>query len=220
MAVALFDFDKTLIDRNSGHLWLRAEVRAGRVRSVDAAWAVYWFLRYALGMSDGLDQAFSQAVATYAGMPAEELERRSRAFFAAELVQRLRPGAEEALRRHRAQGDRVAIASSTTQFIALAAMEAWDLELAACTEIEVVDGVISGGIVSSALGAHKTTRVEEWARREGVRLDEMTFYTDSATDADLLERVGQPVVVHPDRRLRRLARERGWPVRDWGESSS
>lgn len=219
MAVALFDFDKTLIDKNSGHLWLRSELRAGRVSRSDAIWAVYWFVRYALGMSEGLDQAFARAVATYTDTPEQDLAARSQAFFERELVHRLRPGARAAIEQHRQAGDRVAIASSTTQFIARDAMRAWGLELAACTEVEVRDGTITGAIASSALGVHKTARVLEWARAEGIALSEVTFYTDSATDADLLERVGKPVVVHPDRKLRRQALDRGWPIVDWGKST-
>jgi phosphoserine phosphatase len=38
------------------------------------------------------------------------------------------------------------------------------------------------------------------------------FYTDSITDLPLLERVGHPVAVNPDPRLRRLARKRCWPI--------
>lgn len=216
MGVALFDFDKTLIDVNSGHLWLRAELRAGRVGARDALWAIYWFLRYSAGHERGLDQAFARAVATYRGTPDEELASRSRAFFARSLRHRLRPGAEAAIERHRAAGHRVALASSTTQYLADEAMKAWGLELAACTRIEVTAGRVTGRVAASALGTNKTARVLEWAAANDVNLADVTFYTDSATDADLLDRVGSPVVVHPDRRLRAIAAARGWPVEHWG----
>jgi len=216
--VALFDFDKTLVSVNSGHLWLRAELRAGRVGARDAAWAVYWFTRYHLGLGDGLDQAFAQAVANYAGTPDQELAERSRRFFMDKLRARLRPGARAAMDRHREAGDRVALASSTTQYIADEVTRTWGLETAAFTRLEVQDGALTGRVASSALGRHKTTRVLEWARAEGVDLADITFYTDSMTDADLLARVGRPVAVHPDRRLRRLAAARRWPVEDWGRS--
>jgi phosphoserine phosphatase len=37
-------------------------------------------------------------------------------------------------------------------------------------------------------------------------------YSDSVTDLPLLEVVGHPRVVNPDRALRRIAAARGWPV--------
>ena len=37
-------------------------------------------------------------------------------------------------------------------------------------------------------------------------------YSDSATDLPMLEAVGHPVAVNPDRALAREARERGWEI--------
>ena len=54
--------------------------------------------------------------------------------------------------------------------------------------------------------------LERFAAEHGVDLAASFFYTDSVSDLPLLERVGQPVAVNPDPRLRRLARRRGWPI--------
>lgn len=216
MALALFDLDRTLIDVNSGHLWLRHEIREGRVGMRDALWAVWWFGRYALGLGAGLDKAFDQAVAAYAGTPDEVLRARSEAFFDSVIAPRLRPGARVALDKHHEAGDRVALASSTTQYLAHRACAEWGLDLAAHTQLEVDDGVVTGRIAALALGHHKTDRTLEWAEAEGIDLSTATFYTDSATDADLMERVGTPVAVNPDRRLRKVAQAKGWLIEDWG----
>jgi len=47
---------------------------------------------------------------------------------------------------------------------------------------------------------------------EGFDMLECTAYSDSHTDLPFLEAVGNPVAVNPDRELRRIARDRGWPV--------
>jgi len=39
-------------------------------------------------------------------------------------------------------------------------------------------------------------------------------YADSYCDLPLLERVAEPVAVRPDRRLRRIAEQRGWEILD------
>ncbi len=46
----------------------------------------------------------------------------------------------------------------------------------------------------------------------GLDLTESWAYSDSATDLPMLEVVGHPVAVNPDRALRRIAQMRGWPV--------
>lgn len=218
MGVALFDFDRTLIDVNSGTLWLRHEVRAGRVTWRDAVWATWWFTRYHLGLASGLDVAFEQAVAAYKGMTDTQLRELTRAFFDQQIVTRLRPGARQALDRHRAAGDRIALCSSTTQYLAELACETWGMEVAARTELDVQDGVLTGRIRSLALGDHKTARTLEWAEAESVDLADCTFYTDSFTDLKLMQAVGIPVAVHPDRQLSRMARRSGWRIADWGRA--
>ena len=61
---------------------------------------------------------------------------------------------------------------------------------------------------------------EAYARARGVSLADCWFYTDSYSDLPVLERIGHPVVVNPDPRLRREAERRGWPVEFWGEALS
>ena len=48
---------------------------------------------------------------------------------------------------------------------------------------------------------------------EDLDLAESFAYSDSITDLPMLEAVGHPVVVNPDRELRRIAVERGWEIR-------
>ena len=52
MSVAFFDFDKTLIERNSGSLWLKHELREGRISRWTGLRAGWWLARYSLGFTD------------------------------------------------------------------------------------------------------------------------------------------------------------------------
>ena len=54
--------------------------------------------------------------------------------------------------------------------------------------------------------------LEELASAQGLDLARSTAYSDSHTDLAFLEAVGHPVAVNPDRALRRVVRERGWPA--------
>ena len=218
MGAAFFDLDRTLVDTNSGGLWVRAEWRAGRLGSWDLARAAWWLGRYHLGHADGLDAVLRHAAARLAGTAEAELAARVDAWFAAEVVARLRPGAAAALARHRAAGDRLVIATTSTQFVARAACAAFGLEVALATTLEVVDGRLTGRIADAALGDGKTVQAARWAAAAGIPMSACTFYTDSFADLGLLAAVGRPVVVAPDRRLAAEARRRGWPIEDWGDA--
>jgi HAD superfamily hydrolase (TIGR01490 family) len=213
--LVLFDLDRTLIDVNSGALWIVAEWRAGRISWRQLAFASYWLGLYSLGREGGLEEAINAAVTALVGADEAELEARVRAWFERDIRHRTRPGAVEAIRRHREAGDTLVIATSGTTYAAEAAAEAWGLDAVVATRLEAVDGRLTGRIARSCVGASKATAVEEWVRGEGHDLASAVFYTDSATDLELMLRVAEPVAVHPDRVLRRIASQRGWPIERW-----
>ena len=66
-----------------------------------------------------------------------------------------------------------------------------------------------------AYGPYKADLIRDVAVRDGVDLDASFAYSDSYTDLPMLEAVGHPVAVNPDRTLLRVARERGWDVQDF-----
>ena len=84
------------------------------------------------------------------------------------------------------------------------------------SELAVDNGCLTGKLaLPLCYGVGKLTRCQAFATELGVSLAHATFYTDSISDLPLLEAVGRPVAVNPDRRLRRLATRRGWPVETW-----
>jgi phosphoserine phosphatase len=62
------------------------------------------------------------------------------------------------------------------------------------------------------IGPGKVSKAEAFAMEHEVDLEQSYFYGDSVTDAPMLDRVGHPRVVNPDPGLRKIARERGWPI--------
>eukprot|EP00741_Cyanophora_paradoxa_P010624 tig00020537_g10268.t1 len=219
LRVALFDLDRTLIDCNSANLWLMHEIKEGNVKVRDAVRGAYWLIKYRLGHG-GAEKPYAEAVAKIAGQKEADLSLRAKVWFDHRVRPRLRPGAVEAIRQHRANGDRLVLATSSTLYAAEAALEHFGLDEAICTTFELdEERRFTGRIASFAYGDAKAERVREWAAREAVDLADCVFYTDSVTDLDLLEIVGSPVVVNPDHRLRKIARERAWPIVDWGLSS-
>jgi HAD superfamily hydrolase (TIGR01490 family) len=216
MSVALFDLDRTLVDVNSARLWIRHEWDQGQLTTRQLGWATWWLLKYSLGFGRDMVDAYQQAVATLKGREEAELARQTREWFDERVRGHLRPGARAALARHREAGDLLVVATSSSTYAAGAARDAFGLDEIICTVFEVVEGRFTGSVAVSAYGDAKADRVREWAEDRGIDLDRCTFYTDSMSDLAALEIVGNPVVVNPDRRLERVARERGWEIVDWG----
>ncbi len=80
------------------------------------------------------------------------------------------------------------------------------------TRMGVTDGRYNGEVEFYAAGPSKVDGGRRAGQGARLRPRRLYAYSDSFTDVPLLERVGHPTVVNPDRALRRLALENGWPV--------
>ncbi|MCW2868479.1 MAG: family hydrolase [Marmoricola sp.] len=80
------------------------------------------------------------------------------------------------------------------------------------TRLEVRDGRYTGEISFYAYAENKASEIRRLADERGYDLARCWAYSDSVTDVAMLEAVGHPHAVNPDKDLRRIARERGWPI--------
>lgn len=216
--IAFFDFDRTLIASNSGALWLRREFQLGHITPLQAARAGTWLMRYQLGFA-ALEDAIERAIASLEGSKEQDLRERTVRFYETQVRPLYRPGARKALEDHRRAGDRLVLLTSSSLY--LSELVARDLRLDAvlCNRFEVDERGLHTGRTMGVLcfGKGKLLHAEEFARGQGMQLTDSAFYTDSFADLPVLEVVGRPVAVNPDRRLRKLARRRGWELVDWGK---
>jgi len=131
----------------------------------------------------------------------------------AELVQPYAPGV---LAEHREQG-RLLVLTTTTPvdlITPFASMLGFDHVLA--TRYASADGHYTGGIDGDFVwSTGKLAAVRRWAGASAVDLGASHAYSDSVFDLPLLNAVGCPHAVNPDRRLHAVARVRRWPVERW-----
>ena len=112
---------------------------------------------------------------------------------------------------HRQAGDRIYIVSAAPEEIVLplADLLGVDGAIASRGEIDESDRY-TGEMAFYCYGPNKAVAIRELAERSGIDLERSSAYSDSATDVPMLEAVGHPVAVNPDRALAKVAAERGW----------
>jgi phosphoserine phosphatase len=79
----------------------------------------------------------------------------------------------------------------------------------------VENGAYTGDIAFYAYGEGKAEAMRELAAEHGYDLATSYAYSDSMTDLPMLEAVGHPTAVNPDKALRKAAVERDWPIREF-----
>ncbi len=80
------------------------------------------------------------------------------------------------------------------------------------TRAKIEDGKYTGELDFYAYAEGKREAIQEETERLGIDLAESYAYSDSITDVPMLETVGHPHAVNPDKELRKIAEEREWPI--------
>jgi HAD superfamily hydrolase (TIGR01490 family) len=211
---AFFDLDRTLLRRSSALALAGSFRERGLISRRQMLRAAGWQLLFVTrGAShEAVRRAAEDGLRILAGYTPEEL----RELVADAMEPILRPLVyAEPLRlveQHHSRGEPVYIVSASLQEIVDAIAFDLGFDGALGTICEVKDGKYTGRSVRSLHAEAKAECVRELAEQEGFDLAECTAYSDSHTDLPFLEVVGHPVVVNPDRSLRRTAAKRSWPV--------
>lgn len=118
------------------------------------------------------------------------------------------------IRDHQAAGRKVFIVSASPEEIVapLARYLGVDEAIASRAELDA-EGRYTGEVEFWSYGPYKADAMRAVAEREDIDLEASFAYSDSATDLPMLEAVGHPVAVNPDRELARVAKARDWEVR-------
>jgi HAD superfamily hydrolase (TIGR01490 family) len=213
-AAAFFDLDHTLIRRASVLALAGTFRERGVVSRVDMAKAGLWQLLFTMRGADDetLRRAAEAGMRFLKGYSVDDM--RELVGGAMETV--LRPLVYEEpiqlVEQHRARGDCVYIVSASLQEIVDLIAADLKFDGAVGSTGEIIDGVYTGRAIRGAHGKAKAVAVREIAEAHDIDLSISTAYSDSHTDCPLFEAVGHPIAVNPDRKLRRIARRRGWPI--------
>jgi HAD superfamily hydrolase (TIGR01490 family) len=211
---AFFDLDKTIIAKSSTLAFSREFQAGGLISRRAMLRSVYAQFVYLIGGADHDQMEKMRAFMSQlcAGWDVETVNQ----IVADALHNIVEPlvyeEAVELIEEHHAAGRDVIIVSTSGSEV----VEPIGLMLGAdkviATRMEVVDGQYTGNITFYAYADNKATAIRDLARERGYDLAGSYAYSDSATDVPMLEAVGHPHAVNPDRDLRRVAREREWPV--------
>ncbi|KJF18905.1 MULTISPECIES: HAD-IB family hydrolase [Acidithrix] len=114
---------------------------------------------------------------------------------------------------HKKNGDLVFIVSASPSEIVVPLGErlAVDGVIATISKVDA-DGRYTGEMEFYAYGPYKAEAMQKLAEEYGFSLEESYAYSDSYTDLPMLEAVGNPVVVNPDRVLAKIAKDRSWKI--------
>jgi len=211
---AFFDLDKTIIARSSALAFSRPFYRGGLINRRSVLRSAYAQFVFLVGGADHdqMERMREYLSALVVGWPVSTV----REIVAETLHTIVDPlvyaEAVRLIEEHHLAGRDVVIVSSSGQELVEPIGLMLGADRALGTQLQVVDGRYTGEITRYLYAEGKAHAIAELAQLEGYDLSRSYAYSDSSTDLPMLEAVGHPYAVNPDRALRREAAERGWPV--------
>jgi HAD superfamily hydrolase (TIGR01490 family) len=213
---AFFDLDKTVIAKAAMSALRRPLYAEGLLNKRSIARAVFTHLVYLhLGASDQrLMRVRDSLLRLTKGWRREQVLAIVEETIEEAVEPIIYQEALDLIEGHRAAGRLVVIVSASPEEIVqpLGRYLGVDTTIASRAAIDA-EGRYTGAMAFYAYGPYKAQAMQEIAERTGIDLAASYAYSDSYTDVPMLEAVGHPVAVNPDRVLARLARDRSWEVR-------
>jgi HAD superfamily hydrolase (TIGR01490 family) len=211
MGGVLMDVDGTLLEGpSSERRFVRYLIQARYLGAQQVASALAF---YALWWSKYGTQVGKKNKAYLAGLDVGPIEEMAAKFVHQDLSKRVRPSMLERIRKHQWAGQPVALLTGTPDFIARPLAAQLGVAALSATQCAQQDEVFIGcPPLVHPFGDGKLQSALALCAELKVPLEECVAYADSYYDLPLLHRVGIPVAVHPDRRLRQMALREGWGI--------
>ncbi len=213
---AFFDLDKTVIARASMVAFGPSLHREGLLSRWLVARALYAHFVYAYFGADEKRMARmrTSALRVTTGWEQARIAEIVRDALEQVIDPIVYDEALELIRNHQALGRKVIIVSASPEEIVAPLSQYLGVDEAIATRAQLdADGRYTGEVEFYSYGQAKVEAMERIAERDGIDLAECWAYSDSATDLPMLEAVGHPVAVNPDRELLRAAKRNGWEIR-------
>lgn len=202
---AIFDVDRTLIRFPTERLFFLYVIRRGRLPWRRALIYLTELLRFPEDRF--INKAYLQ------GLPWTEVQRLALACYQEWLKPRLSPRGLARLQWHRRQGHQTVLLTGSLACLIQPLQTDLQADWLIATQLETNNGFCTGRIVGThPRGPHKLRLITELASQAGFSLAQAFAYADHASDLPLLEKVGHPIAVNPDRTLKKVASQRSWPI--------
>lgn len=214
---AFFDLDKTIIATSSAFAYGREFLSNGLISRQEAFEIYRTKAAYMLvgQSSEKMDTTRDTLARMIEGWDVEDVERITADAMRTVVTPAIYAEARELIDWHHKQGHEVTIISASARILVEPIARELGIDNVVATELEVENGALTGRVTRYLKGDAKADAVRECVAEAGYDLEASYAYSDSATDIPMLELVGHPVAVNPDRALKKHAAANDWQVRSF-----
>lgn len=213
--LAIFDLDYTLTRKGTWGRFIATMMRGRPLAIPGLLWAAGWTqLKYKRGEVPRKEVKRAMMRRSIMGLLRSDLEAAADQFVAEDMRNGMDMRVLSALKNHQANGDVVLIASAAVDLLVDRYEVALKADGSVSTEMQwSKDGRLTDQFkTENCYGAEKMKRIAAWIEAQELNPTRVTAYSDSASDAPLLEFADKAVMVRPSRKAKRYANRKGFEI--------
>lgn len=217
-AAVFFDVDGTLVHTTIAHYY--AFFRRARMPGwLGTIWYAGYVARCAYYLVlDKINRSMMNRVfyRSYRGLASAEIRGLCERCYREVMRPRMFAEGVATVQSHREAGREVVLVTGSLDFIIEPLAKELGIESIVASRLIEHEGVFTGELEGPPIGEEeKARRMRQFAQDHSFDLARSYGYGDSIADLPMLEAVGNPVAVNPDKHLAAVAAQRGWPVERW-----
>ena len=206
-----FDVDGTLVKGQTQEILVRYLYKEGKVKFFFFIKIFLWFLIYKLNLVRDVFTIRKKTFENFAGWKVTEFETLVEECFEKEIKPRIFPEGLKLIQLYKRENYEIILTSASLSNVVEVLREELGTTFTLSTKLAVEKGRFTGKISGLiAYGENKVKMAKELVHTNKMSLEGSYAYTDHISDLPLLELVDNPVVVNPDRKLRKIAMKNNW----------
>lgn len=208
-----FDVDNTLVKGQTQQILVHYLYKKGKVNSLFFLKIFLWFLLYKLHLVKNVFTIREITFESFAGWKVSEFDGLVKDCFEKEIKRRIFPQGLKLIQLHMKENYEIILTSASLSNIIEFLREYFGTRFTLSTKLAAQDDKFTGKVFGRvAYGENKANMAKELIQRYDLSLKGSYAYADHISDLPLLQLVDNPIVVNPDRKLKKIAMKRNWQL--------
>jgi HAD superfamily hydrolase (TIGR01490 family) len=211
--IAFFDVDKTLCDCYCGFYTTIELIRRKIIKKRHLLKALFYNAMGRMYLKADIRRMYEIAISDMAGSHIDYILDIGRFTFDRQVKPKMYTEGIEEIERRRREGYVIALISSGPYMLIKIMEEFLKADVSFSNGPVVQDGILQKYFQDPLCYKEgKVLIAKQFAEEKNISLKDCLFYSDSISDLPLLEEVGHPIIVNPDKKLHQTALQKKWPI--------
>jgi len=208
---AFFDIDNTLLEVNSARLYFKYFYDQKKISFPQLMKMGFWTALHRINLLKE-EKALPKALNIVIGWEEKEAKMLVDEAFEALVKERLNPEMLDQLEDHRSKNHHIVLVTAAPLITATPIFAYVDADHLMASMFEIKNKRYTGECLHLMYGQGKINPVMQYAKEHKINLSKSYAYADSYTDRVIMELVGNPIAVNPDKKLKSHAKKHGWKI--------